>query len=75
MLANLSVNTYRTIEADNGLRASNLSRRLLDGARGGTLEVLGPCEGTLVAADGSNETVAIGGGNNVVGGVERHGLF
>ena len=85
MLANMCVDTCKTIEADGSLHAGNPSRRLLDGARGSTLEVLGPSEGTIIATDGSNEVIVIGGGNDivvvvpigngdkVVGG-ERHGL-
>ena len=86
MLADLCINTCKTIEANSSFHAGNPSRRLLDGARGGTLEVLGPSEGTLVATDGSNEAVTIGGSNNVVVviavgdsdkvvGGERYGLF
>ena len=74
------------MKANGGLHASNPSRRFLDGARGGTLEILGPCEGTLIVADGSNETIAVGGGDDVVvivaigdgdkvGVCKRHGLF
>ena len=82
----MSIDTCKTIEADSGLHAGNPGRRLLDGARGSTLEELGPCEGTLIAADGGNETIAVGGGDDIVvvvaigdgdkvGGGERHGLF
>ena len=62
----LCINTCKTVKADGSLHASNPGRRLLDGARGGTLEKLGPCEGTLVATDGGNETVTVGGGNDFV---------
>ena len=87
MFANLCINTCKTVKANSGLHAGNSGRRLLDSAGGGTLEVLGPSEGTLVATDGGNEVitivggddvvvvvVAIGNGDKVVGG-ERHGLF
>ena len=73
-------------KTDSGLHAGNPSRRLLDGARGSTFKVLGPCEGTLVAADGGNEVITVGGGNDIVVvvavgdgnkvvGSKRHGLF
>ena len=75
MLADLHVDTCKTIKANGSLHASNPGRRLLDGARHGNLEVLGPSDGTFVAADGSNETITVGGGNDVVVVVERHGLF
>ena len=87
MLANLRIGTCKTVKANGSFHASNPGRRLLDGARGGTFEVLDPSEGTLVATDGSNEVIAIGGGddivvvaaigngNKVVRGGRRHGLF
>ena len=63
----------------------NTSRRFLESASGGTFEKLGPCEGTLIATDSSNETIAVGGGNDIVvvvavgdgdkvGVFERHGF-
>ena len=48
MLSNLCVNTCETIKANIGLHAGNSSRRFLDGARGGTFKILGPCEGTML---------------------------
>ena len=71
MLADLCIDTCKTIEADGSLHAGDPSRGLLDGARGSTFEVFGPCEGTLIATDGSNEVIAVGGGDDVVAG-KRH---
>ena len=84
--ADLSIDSCKYVEANGGLHAGNPGRRLLDGARGGTLEELGPCEGTLIATDGSNKVIAVGGGDDIVvvvaigdgdkvGVGERHGLF
>ena len=87
--ADLRIDTCKSVEADGSLHAGNPGRRLLDGARGGTLEKISPSEGTFSsdqAADSGNETIAVGGGNDVVvivavgdgdkvGGLERHGLF
>ena len=86
MFASLRVNTCKAVKADGSLHAGNPSRRLLDGARGSILEILGPSDGTLIAADGGNKTITIGGGNDVVVIVaigdgnkvvvnKRHGLF
>ena len=73
-LADLCINTCKTIKADSSLHAGNPSRRLLDGARSSTFEKLGPCEGTLIAADGGDDivvVVAVGDGNKVGVG-KRH---
>ena len=71
----MSVDTCKSVETDSGLHASNPSRRLLECARGGTLEILGPCEGTLIAADGGNETIAVGGSDDIVVVVAMTCLF
>ena len=81
MLADLCINTCKTIEADGSLHASNSGRGFLNGAGCSTLEILGPSDGTFIATDGSNEAVAvrvvvvvaISNGNKVVD--KRHGLF
>ena len=66
VFADLHIDTCKTIEANGCLHAGNPGRRLFDSARGGTFEKLGPCEGTLIAADGSNKVIAIGGSDDIV---------
>ena len=87
--ADLRIDACKTVKADGSLHAGNPGGRLLDGARDGTLEKLSPSEGTFSsdqAANSGNETIAVGGGDDVVvvvaigdgdkvRGCERHGLF